>query len=307
MRVIDAFDGPVRTVAVSPDGRFLAAASALEMATWDWISGEALNRHILPGNVSQLAFGPDSIWVARVCLPGVFELIRPHNGKRVHVFSGLYSGGIAVSPDAKTLVATRTGHQQQVRLEQWELPGLRPRTGVDFCSPFDRLAFSPNGEHIAGINLDVFELRYAESGGLNRREERPRAGRYVPPRLRGEVQVEPPPQSAYLTFPRHSETVVYGWDAEFRVMETRNGNALKRVVAPENGKFLNAVFLGTGRQLATVDGSPVMRVWSAESWEVVRAFDWGAGDLTCVTSSADGLAGICGTKSGKLVVFDVDE
>jgi len=35
----------------------------------------------------------------------------------------------------------------------------------------------------------------------------------------------------------------------------------------------------------------VMRVWSAESWEVVRGYDWGAGGLTCVTATADGLAG----------------
>ena len=56
-----------------------------------------------------------------------------------------------------------------------------------------------------------------------------------------------------------------------------------------------------------MDRTPVMSVWSAESWEVLRGYDWAAGGLTCVTATADGLAGVCGTDSGKLVVFDVDE
>jgi hypothetical protein len=57
----------------------------------------------------------------------------------------------------------------------------------------------------------------------------------------------------------------------------------------------------------SVDGTDVMRMWSADSWEVVRGYDWAAGGLTCVTVTADGLAGVCGTDTGKLVVFDVDE
>jgi hypothetical protein len=40
---------------------------------------------------------------------------------------------------------------------------------------------------------------------------------------------------------------------------------------------------------------------------VVREYDWGAGGLTCVTAAADGAAGVCGTDTGRLVVFDVDE
>jgi hypothetical protein len=101
--------------------------------------------------------------------------------------------------------------------------------------------------------------------------------------------------------------VVYGWDAEFHVMDARSGNVVRRVASPGSRAILDAAFLGGGRQLATVDGSPVMRVWSAESWEVARGYDWGVGGLTCVVATADGLAGVCGTDTGRLVVFDVDE
>jgi len=290
MRVIDAFDEPVRTLTVSPDGRFLAATSRDELTLWDWISGEELSRHSLPGGVSQLAFGSDSAWLARVCLPGVFELIDPRNGQRIHGFPGLYSGGVAVSPNGKTLAATRAGRLKLVPLELWELPTRHKKTPYDFWSPFTRLAYSQDGDLLAGIGRNLFEVRVASTGGWIGGHQVSYVG------------------EGYFSFPRQGLTVVFGGEPYLHIMDTCTGNILpRRLTLPENRRFLDIAFLGNGRQFATVDGTPLLRVWSAESWQIVRGYDWNAGGLTCVIPSADGLAGICGTQTGKLVVFDVDD
>ena len=89
-------------------------------------------------------------------------------------------------------------------------------------------------------------------------------------------------------------------------METRAGAVINRVTSPGDA-FVDAAFIGSGQLLATVDRTPVMRLWSTDTWELAREYDWGAGRLTCLTASTDGLAGICGTDAGRLVVFDVDE
>ena len=81
----------------------------------------------------------------------------------------VYSGGVAISPDGRTLTAAMAGRRQQAQLDRWELPAWRPATGFDFWSPFQRLSFSPNGEFLAGIDTDTFELRIAVTGGLNGR------------------------------------------------------------------------------------------------------------------------------------------
>lgn len=300
MRVIDAFDGTaarrsVRAVAVAPDGRFVAAATEKRLRVFDWMTGEAVADWDQPGNPGNPVFTPDGRSVVYNSA-GVLHRIDLAAGVEQRVagdFStrGRFARGVAVSPDGKTVVATRYGYPGQVPLERWELPAWRPLTGFDFWSPFARLGFSPNGEFIAGINRGAFELRIAVSGGKN-----------------GWHQPDPPPVGAgFFAFPRDSQTVVFGWDAEFRVMKTNNGEKQRPVAAPDHIMFADAAFTGTGRHLATVNGTGVMRVWSAESWEVVRGYDWGAGGLTCLATSPDGLAGVCGTDQGTLVVFDVDE
>jgi hypothetical protein len=297
MRVIEAFDKPIRTVALSPDGRFVAAATEHELVVCSWDTGEKTSGPFAIRNVSQLAFRANgTALVYAIHQSGVFWIsptTSPNEafvgaGAKV-VSNGSFAGGVAVSPDGKTLVATHAGHHQRVKLNRWSLPTWRPLTGFDFWSPFQRLAFSPNGEFLAGINRVSFELRIAVTGGLN-----------------GRQQPRDATSTAFLTFPRHGDIVVFGWDKEFRVMETRAGNVLMSIASP--GKpFVDAAFTGSGRHLSTVDGTDVMRVWSADSWEVIRGYDWRAGGLTCIAAATDGLTGVCGTNSGRLIAFDVDE
>jgi len=300
MRVIDALTDPVRTITVSPNGKYIAASTGALVGIWEWATGNVVRGPLLPMDsaVRQLAFTANEESL-------VFRLLG--RLQRFDLQTGTYTaivgeelrpasrpgqdilGGVAVSPDGKVLVATRVEMQDSLKLDRWALPAWRPSTGFDYWSPLTTLKFSANGEHLAGINSVVFELRFASSGGLNNRQQ---------PRGR--------PRTEFFSFARHSDTVAFGWDGEFRVMETRNGNVVKRVDSP-GAPFWDIAFLGSGQHLATIDGTSVLRVWSADSWTVTRTFDWEAGGLTCIAPSADGLAAVCGTDTGKLVVFDVDD
>jgi WD40 repeat protein len=294
MRVIQAFDQPVHAVALSPDGQFVAASSADELVVHSWSGGEKISSAFAVPSGGQIAFSAKSEVLVYTNRPlGLLWFVPTATAVRGRVAGDgrgpFFAGGLAMSPDGKTLVATRTGSRQQVKLERWSFPGWRPLSGFDFWSPFERLAFSPNGEFLAGINDESFELRIAVTGGLN--------GRQWP----REASTQ-----GFLTFPRHGETVAFGWDGELQIMETRAGKVLHRIAA-RGQSFEDAVFTGNGEHLATVDGTSVMQVWSAETWQVTRAYDWQAGGLTCIACTTDGLAGVCGTTTGQLIAFDVEE
>jgi WD40 repeat protein len=288
MRVIEASNEPVRAVAVSPDGRFLAVAAGFEVALLEWPSGEGIVRVKCPSPIGQLAFTPDGTWLVFAYAGGLFYLPTSGPGGASPLSRASFAGGVAIAPDGRTLVAALAGRRQHTALSRWELPTWRPATGFDFWSPFTRLAFSPNGEFLAGIDSDTFELRIAVTGGLNGR----RFIRYL--------------GDGFLAFSRDSQFVVFGWETELHVMETRAGAVVRRLLSPGKA-FIDAAFVGSGQLLATVDGTSALKLWSAESWEVVREYDWGAGGLTCLTATVDGLAGVCGTDAGRVVVFDVDE
>src|SRR5207247_1221214 len=88
MHVIEAFDEPVRAVAVSPDGRFVAAAAGthLRLSVRHWLSGAEvfrLNRQLLGGaysyGVEQLAFTADGGWLV-FRAGGWLERVNPLTG-----------------------------------------------------------------------------------------------------------------------------------------------------------------------------------------------------------------------------------
>ncbi len=287
MRVIEADLGEVRAVAVSPDGRFVAASDEKTFGTFHWATGKPVPEARRSGASEQVAFAPTSAWSARVsrgqlCL----EPVAPLAG----LFAPL-AGGVAVSPNGKTLVATTAGSGNQAKLERWTLPALRPFIGFDGWQPFTRLGFSPNGEFLAGIHTFGFELRFAASGGIDYRHRMRKDRRFTAP--------------GFVSFDRDSSTCAFGWADEFHLLDISTGTSKPgpRVEA----QFRDAAFLPSGQHFATIGDDGRLKLWNPQTWVVVREYDWECGALTCLAFTADGSAGVCGTADGKLVQFDVDE
>ncbi len=174
MRVIEAFDVPIRTVALSPDGRYVAAASEEDhLAVYSLVTGERVSKIFSLGR-GELTFNPQgTTLIYCVSRSGIYALdptTQPDATKLgVALLTQPVAGGVAISPDGKILVAPLNGRHGQAKLQRWSAPSWAPLTGFEFWSPFQRLAFSPNGEFIAGISSPLFELRIAVTGGLNGR------------------------------------------------------------------------------------------------------------------------------------------
>jgi WD40 repeat protein len=299
MRIIEACDGAVRSVAVSADGRFVAASAHSAFGVFRWETGEAALWPRAHGAAPQIAFTPDG-WVAH-CAGRTLSFERLHTDAPPTRHTGpteWYAGGVAVSPDGRLFVAAAAGHPRESRLLRWSLPAMKPQPGFDIWSPFHKLAFSPNGHFLAGIwpgergrlhsDPAEFELRFAASGGLDYRR-----------------RATPQDATGFVSFTPDSSLCAFGWADEFHVVELATGTSryARRVEAP----FRDAAFTASGRHLATVGGAGRLTLWDAGSWEPAREYDWGCGPLTCLAFTADGSAGVCGTADGRLVQFDVDE
>lgn len=289
MRVIDAKLGEVRAVAVSPDGRFVAAAGAAGFGAFAWATGAPVPLVRGRGPSEQLAFNPTGGWVARVASRWLWleEVAEPVLFPRDP--AALFTGGVATSPDGKVLVATNLrGHQ--ARLARWALPALKPLSGFDVGSPFRRLAFSPDGEFLGGVWGEGFELRFAATGGLDHRHGLPYSKRSAGP--------------GFVTFDRDSGTCAFGWENEFHALDTSTGTSKPGPTVA--ARFRDAAFSPGADLFATVGDDGRLKLWNPLTWTVSREYDWGCGPLTCLAFTSDGSAGVCGTADGRLVQFDVD-
>jgi WD40 repeat protein len=300
MRIINASGSAIRTVAVSSDGRFVAASSDRMFGVFHWTTGESVLHRAATSACTQLAFAPDGSWVAPGFPDKPLKLELFNSADAIALTSLRAAGGVAVSPDGKLLLAPYAGNANQVTLVRWSLPALRPQAGFDGWSPFCRIAVSPNGQYVAGIWPGTyrrpasaeFELRFAASGGLDTRFR---------PFDRRAFSTQ-----GFVSFTRDSGMCAFGWEDEFRVLDVSTGTKTGEVKCVQ-AQFRDAAFTGSGRYFATVEDTGVLKLWDVRAWQVVHEYDWQCGPLTCVAFTADGTAGVCGTADGRLVQFDLDE
>jgi WD40 repeat protein len=268
-----------------------------------WGTGEPILRTPDAGPGEQVAFHPTQDWLARGVHGHALRLESLAPAVPVpNDLPGEFAGGVAISPDGRVLIAAHAGHPRLADVSRWSLPALKPISGFADWSPFRRLAFSPNGQFIAGIwsgaerfrhpgVIAEFELRFAVTGGFDHRHRQPLAST--------------PASPGFVSFTRDSTLCAFGWVGEFYVRDISTGTS--REVCRVEATFRDAAFTGSGQHFATVEGSGRMKLWEPKTWQVVREYDWGCGALTCLAFTADGSAGVCGTADGRLVQFDVDE
>ena len=157
----------VKSVAFSPDGKMLAAASGNQVDVWNMtgplrnlVAGVPLGAGT--GQVDAVTVSPDGRMLAAASSAGQVMLWQLRAGARPEAAGVLQPPGpakavnaIAFSPDARTLAAA--GNAKQVWL--WTLaprhrPAIRPAALAGPAGFIYALAFSPDGQSVAAASAD---------------------------------------------------------------------------------------------------------------------------------------------------------
>jgi WD40 repeat protein len=289
----------LRSMAFSPDGRMLATTAGDSKFAWLWdaTSGNLVKKLSVNENAArQAVFFPDGRHLAVLHEQrtiGVFDLVSWETIAVLITDSFQYVDPIAISPDGARLLTCRPG-----AFNEWTEPTRPAHTprmpdrehAVGGGGYPTRLAFSPLGSRVC---LASQSLQLHDPATLARKRS-----------------LHDPKGAAVAAFAFTADesrlVVAFGYRA-YVIENWLSDKKETRVPLRGHEALVRAVgFLPGGETVLTAGMDGTARLWDTATGVEKRSFDWGIGQVLVAAVSPDGTLCAAGSKTGRIVVWDVD-
>ncbi len=249
LTTFEAHRAPVHSVAVSPDGKWLATGGGDHTAKiWDAATGREL--HTLRGHgekVIRVAFSPNGELLATADNEGNVRLWNAAGGKCLGTIKGHTDlvTGVAFSPDGSQIASA--SHDGTVKL--WDVGELKELATLRAHSDqVHAVAFSPDGLRIASASKDkTIKLYDAESG-----------------RVLLTLQGHTHEVAAVAFAPDGARLASASLDRTAKVWNATTGECLA-TLAGHSERLFSVAFSPDGARLATASFDQTIRLWDAKT------------------------------------------
>lgn len=282
---ISRHTAPVHGVAFAADGRVVATAGAEGVAKiWDVTGDLPSLRLSLAGHkdeVYRVAFDPTGRRLATASFDNTARLWDVTTGQPLEFVArhGDQLRDLAFSPDGVYLAtASADGH---ARLYRWNESGaeanpvLLPRARAQKFSQIMAVAFHPDDSTLVTVSSEGLLKRWSRAG-----EE---LGEISLNRVRlGDVAISPDGTRVVALAPR----TLYTWPYADLVRSTANSQ--KSIELPPSTYCYSVAFSADGKQLAVACEDSAVRLYDAQSWELLKTISIHNGPVSEVAFSQDG-------------------
>jgi WD40 repeat protein len=281
-------------LAFSPDGRTLAAGGYHGVVRlWD-LDTKQLSGSYSTGNWNHSAvlFMPDGEGLL-VLVGGrllLFDALGGFSGERPSGETRRFFSAAAGSGDGRLCLGHHSGSYTLSGLGQWQLPDFTPdwRLRAQMPGRVTSLSYSADGRSLAcGMSTGEVTVRDALTGAV----------RHEPDGTRSEVKaIALSPDDRRVAWCAATQLHLWNLDPPEQVLRHSLGRT----------HFHSVAFHPSGHFFATANGDGKIDCWDARTGEHRQAFDWSVGKLNDVVFDPNGDRAACCSKSGQIVVWDVD-
>jgi len=290
VRLLTGHSGPIRAIAVTPDGaRAMSASDDQTLRCWDLQTGQTtqvLRGHT--GAVTNVAVTPDGYHAVSTSDDKTLRIWDLQTGQ-ARVLSG-HTGevdSVAMLPGGRRFVSG--SHDGELRIWDFEtgqtVGVLGPHT---HAMVFDCLAATPDGRRvITGLSdgtLRVWDLGTGQTVSV----------------LTGHTALV---DCVALT-PDGRRAISASWDFTLRVWNLKTYQAL-RILKGHTGAIAGVAVIAPGSRAISASYDQNLRVWDLETGQTVLIFTENTSKFRSVAVTPDGRYAISGSMDGTLRIWDL--
>jgi WD40 repeat protein len=270
---------PSADTAISPDGRMFAAHNGSQLVTYD--TATFTERARFPVGLSlNLAYSPDGALISTTTDNNV-EVYRVSDGAKVATLTGHTDQVTSSAFNHRGSLLASTAQDGTVRL--WETQGWTAvRTLSTTDGPLNSVAFSPNGRLVVAGGVGKGVVAWDPTNGNSR-------GRYVTGTATFSVAIT---ADGHTMLSTGADGVVTHWTLSRTVLGTRD-NAV-----------LAVAFQPGGELLGMVSGNGSVQLWDHTTGELVRELSGHTGDVSDLAFNADGSRLATVGRDGQVILWD---
>ena len=287
-QILSGHSQPIRSIALSPDGKLIASGSIDgTIRFWTASSGAPRSQIKLEAKVVDVAFSPVGGIIASASDDGIIRIWTLATGALAAEWKGHVGqvNAIAFSPDGLHLASV--GDDKSMKL--WDVATGKIHLSVsDYKDAVKSVAYSPDGKLIASSGITQPTRIIDASSGKTLREM---TGHFFMTNI------------ARFS-PDGRQLATGGEDSDARLWDVATGRQLLLLHGHKGG--IDALsFSPDGRALATGSWDSTARLWDTTSGRVLQDFKGGKGILGSLAVSADATRLVTGSNDGNIRIWPV--